>query len=640
MKRFLIFLISVFTVFLSSVTFADASFIYRRDKTIFPRKSYISVYVYPNGEIDLDKGRQYDMPEDYLFDLCSDYECMMTYDFRSEDKENPHPDINKEIKVKLSAGSRAGGLTEKLGTDFRIFYVGSENPEPIELTESENEVTFEINKLGMYAFYFNEGRYKVAFCKNGNFGDDEFPPTYCILTDLKIDDVIKFPPIPEKEGYVFTGWKSYRGSGISYVEPQPLTPLDHTIYLPSWYPEADYEPLTIKLTADDDITKGREDGKTVTVTLSDGFFTKGYDGEYDSYVTELENWQLCGSDDISIASAEQISDNSVRLTLSGNSKDIYTDGHISIKLKSDLIEFVKEEAPAEDEDEDTDSDIEDETPADIKYNENGDELVPEEPDDDDDSPKREEPLTKAILDEDGVRLEWYTTENEVVLNKQKKASSGGGGGVTVNTVSFNTDGAGKISSQRVVRNALVQQPQTPLKDGYKFDGWYTDKELTNKYDFSEKVTKSFTLYAKWVKDEAADNTPDEPKTDNKIILTIGKKGAIVFGSEKESDVAPLIKNSVTMLPSRFVAEALGASVSWNEEKREVTIVGKNKSGENVEIVITIGSKNAVVNGNQIELSEAAFIENDRTYTPVRFISENLGASVDWNSEDNTVTINS
>lgn len=636
MKRFLIFLISVFTVFLSSLTFADAS-IYRSDKTEFPGGEYISVNPDNESRKFLDDGRTFGKPEDYLFDLCSDYECLMTYDFRVLDEENPYPEID-EINVKLKSRLKAGGITQKLGTDFRIFYVGSENPEKIELTESKDEVSFKINKLGMYAFYFNLGRYDVIF--NGERGSDGLE-IYYKLENLRIDDVIKFPPIPEREGYVFTGWKAYQGSGKAYVSAQPLTPLQYLEYYPSWYPEADYEPLTVKLTADDDITKGREDGKTVTVTLSDGFFAKGYDGEYDSYVTELENWQLCGSDDISIASAEQISNNSVRLTLSGNSKDIYTDGHISIKLKSDLIEFVKEEAPAEDEDEeDTDSDIEDETPADIKYNENGDELVPEEPDDDDDSPKREEPLTKAILDEDGVRLEWYTTENEVVLNKQKKASSGGGGGggVSVNTVRFNTDG--KISSQRVVRNALVQQPQTPLKDGYKFDGWYTDKELTNKYDFSEKVTKSFTLYAKWIKDEAADSKPDEPKTDNKIILTIGKKGAIVFGSEKESDVAPLIKNSVTMLPSRYVAEALGASVSWNEEKREVTIAGKNKSGENVEIVITIGLKNAVVNGNQIELSEAAFIENDRTYTPVRFISENLGASVDWNSEDNTVTINS
>ena len=44
-----------------------------------------------------------------------------------------------------------------------------------------------------------------------------------------------------------------------------------------------------------------------------------------------------------------------------------------------------------------------------------------------------------------------------------------------------------------------------------------------------------------------------------------------------------------MLPSRFVAESLGAVVSWNEEKELVTIKGKDKDGGDVTILITIGA---------------------------------------------------
>ena len=46
-------------------------------------------------------------------------------------------------------------------------------------------------------------------------------------------------------------------------------------------------------------------------------------------------------------------------------------------------------------------------------------------------------------------------------------------------------------------------------------------------------------------------------------------------------------------------------------------------------MIYIGSDVAYVNGKEIKLDSAAFVENDRTYTPIRFISEELGASVDW-----------
>lgn len=93
-----------------------------------------------------------------------------------------------------------------------------------------------------------------------------------------------------------------------------------------------------------------------------------------------------------------------------------------------------------------------------------------------------------------------------------------------------------------------------------------------------------------------------------------------------------------MLPARFVAESLGAKVEWNEENEVVTVTGKNEKDEVVKIVITIGSKTAQVNGGNIELDSPAFIENDRTYTPIRFISEQLGASVEWLESEQKVII--
>lgn len=69
------------------------------------------------------------------------------------------------------------------------------------------------------------------------------------------------------------------------------------------------------------------------------------------------------------------------------------------------------------------------------------------------------------------------------------------------TVSFETNGAGKISSQTIQKNNTATEPQKPTKEGYTFDGWYSDKGLTKKYDFSEKITKNITLYAKWTENE-------------------------------------------------------------------------------------------------------------------------------------------
>lgn len=47
---------------------------------------------------------------------------------------------------------------------------------------------------------------------------------------------------------------------------------------------------------------------------------------------------------------------------------------------------------------------------------------------------------------------------------------------------------------------------------------------------------------------------------------------------------------------------------------------------------------AYVNGEEVILDSPAFIENDRTYTPVRFIAETLGVTVDWDEATQQVII--
>ena len=227
-------------------------------------------------------------------------------------------------------------------------------------------------------------------------------------------------------------------------------------------------------------------------------------------------------------------------------------------------------------------------------------------------------------------------------------SSSGRGSTKRYTVSFNTNGGNKITSQTVAKDNSVKEPTAPIKENFEFAGWYTDKELTTKYDFTEKVTKSFKLYAKWTEqkqendgseDVVNNNSGNENKeSSNTIVLTIDEHDALVYGTTKTNDVAPKVVNDRTMLPARFVAENLGATVEWDGEKQLVTITGKNEKQEDVTILITIGSDYAKVNGEDVKLDSPAFVENDRTYTPIRFISENLGATVEWNETEQTVTI--
>ncbi|MBQ5657911.1 MAG: copper amine oxidase N-terminal domain-containing protein, partial [Peptococcaceae bacterium] len=131
-------------------------------------------------------------------------------------------------------------------------------------------------------------------------------------------------------------------------------------------------------------------------------------------------------------------------------------------------------------------------------------------------------------------------------------------------------------------------------------------------------------------DTAQDTIESVP---NVIILTIGKLVAKVDGKDVLCDVAPLIKDGRTYTPARFIAELLGAKVSWNGAKQLVTV-----TKDDTVIEMKIGSSVAKVNGKAVEMGAAAFIKDGRTYTPARFVAKQLGANVDWNKTTRQVTI--
>ena len=58
------------------------------------------------------------------------------------------------------------------------------------------------------------------------------------------------------------------------------------------------------------------------------------------------------------------------------------------------------------------------------------------------------------------------------------------------TVSFNSNGGSAVSPIGVTYGKKYGNLPLPTKPGYTFDGWYTDKELTKKFDFDKAVRKS------------------------------------------------------------------------------------------------------------------------------------------------------
>lgn len=104
-----------------------------------------------------------------------------------------------------------------------------------------------------------------------------------------------------------------------------------------------------------------------------------------------------------------------------------------------------------------------------------------------------------------------------------------------------------------------------------------------------------------------------------------------FGLEA-NDPGPYIKEGRTLVPFRRIfEEVLSMEVLWDADERKVTAIGND-----IEMILYIDGKIAYVNGEEKELDVPAAITDDRTFVPLRFVSENCGADVGW--EDSTKSV--
>jgi hypothetical protein len=118
-----------------------------------------------------------------------------------------------------------------------------------------------------------------------------------------------------------------------------------------------------------------------------------------------------------------------------------------------------------------------------------------------------------------------------------------------------------------------------------------------------------------------------------VKLQLNSKQAFIDGKETQMDVAPMLVSGNTMVPLRFIGEALSATIDWDGNEKKVTYkLGKQ------EVIVWIGKKEALVNGSQMTMVTAPVIISGKTLVPLRFIGEALGASVEWVASTKSILI--
>ncbi|MBM7567305.1 stalk domain-containing protein [Paenibacillus sacheonensis] len=102
---------------------------------------------------------------------------------------------------------------------------------------------------------------------------------------------------------------------------------------------------------------------------------------------------------------------------------------------------------------------------------------------------------------------------------------------------------------------------------------------------------------------------------------------------------PVLKNNTTFLPMRDVANALHATLNWDNKTRTATIASGGKK-----VAFTIGANTMKVNGQSVALETPAYLQQSNgsslTYLPLAALSKGLGYQVDYRKPIATVYVNS
>ncbi|HEY9058911.1 MAG TPA: copper amine oxidase N-terminal domain-containing protein [Pseudobacteroides sp.] len=154
----------------------------------------------------------------------------------------------------------------------------------------------------------------------------------------------------------------------------------------------------------------------------------------------------------------------------------------------------------------------------------------------------------------------------------------------------------QINKETTKEDEMPTPSNTPIPEDIQLDGLNTDEQQT--YDWYMARNK----------------------------ITINGKLLI-------DEVPPVMENNRILVPVRAIFEALDGKVEWNEKTK--TILGQKGL---TKVELHINSTNAKINGKSVKLDVPAKIYNNRTFVPLRFISESLGAKVNWNANTNTAEI--
>ncbi|MBR2785379.1 MAG: InlB B-repeat-containing protein, partial [Clostridia bacterium] len=287
-----------------------------------------------------------------------------------------------------------------------------------------------------YTANYTANTYTISFNTNGG---SEISPISGVY-----GEEVEAPENPAKEGYRFAGW--YSDSDLTQLYTFTTMPAENLTLYAKWAGKEyviTYEVDGGVLDPESPSTYTHGDVTELFDATKEGYTFKGWytDSEYTNKITEINRNM---HEDITLYAKWEINEYTVTFNTNGGSE-----------IASQTV----------------------------TYNENI--VRPENP------------------EKDGYTFKgWYsnsdlTTPYEFGKMPARNLTLYAGWEAKEYTITFNTNGGSSVAPITAKYQSIIQAPTNPIKEGYRFAGWYSDEALTNLYSFTTMPKENITLYAMW-----------------------------------------------------------------------------------------------------------------------------------------------
>lgn len=181
-----------------------------------------------------------------------------------------------------------------------------------------------------------------------------------------------------------------------------------------------------------------------------------------------------------------------------------------------------------------------------------------------------------------------------------------------------------------VKAVLKDKPVAPSTGGGGGGGGFTSQS-------SVRPGESTATTNDPKKDPKNDPAPNVAPEVKEVRLTIASKSMKKGNENVVMDAAPFIREGRTMVPLRYVAEALGLKVSWDAKTKTVTL-----SNDKNQIVVPTNSLTMQMNGEKVQSDVLPVLQGGRIYLSISNIGKALGLEqgkeIRWDAAEKTVIL--